>query len=78
VADFRDPWTDIQYYQVFKRNNLAQKIDLALEKSVLQRSDHLITVSQTVMEGYLAKVPTAKLRDKFTVIPMDSMRRISR
>jgi len=69
VADFRDPWTDIQYYQVFKRNNLAQKIDLALEKSVLQRSDHLITVSQTVMEGYLAKVPTAKLRDKFTVIP---------
>ncbi|OGB66905.1 MAG: hypothetical protein A2Y94_02355 [Caldithrix sp. RBG_13_44_9] len=69
VADFRDPWSDIQYYQVFKRSSFAQKIDQALEKSVLLKSDHLVNVSQTVMEGYLKKVPTANLRNKFTVIP---------
>jgi glycosyltransferase involved in cell wall biosynthesis len=69
VADFRDPWTDIQYYQVFKRSKFAQKTDRALERSVLLNSDHLTTVSQTVSEGFIRKVPTANLQKKVTVLP---------
>jgi len=69
VADFRDPWTDIQYYQVFKRSKFAQKIDRALEKSVLLTSDHLTTVSQTVSEGFIRKVSDANLQKKIAILP---------
>src|SRR5690606_13755203 len=36
VADFRDPWTSIAYYQKSKRFALTKKLDHYLEKKVLQ------------------------------------------
>lgn len=45
VADFRDPWTDIDYYNELKLSWFADKKHHALEHKVLQGADHVICVS---------------------------------
>ncbi len=45
IADFRDPWTDINYYQELPHTALALRIDAALERLVLRRADAVTTVS---------------------------------
>jgi len=47
VADFRDPWTDINYYQELPHTWWARRIDAALERMVLRRSRAVTTVSPT-------------------------------
>lgn len=47
VADFRDPWTDINYYQELPHTSWAGRIDAGLERLVLQRADAITTVSPT-------------------------------
>lgn len=47
VADFRDPWTDINYYQELPHTWAARRIDAALERMVLRRADAVTTVSPT-------------------------------
>lgn len=48
IADFRDPWTQIYYYESQPRSMLAKRIDKWLEKSVLCRADDTITVSPQI------------------------------
>lgn len=50
IADFRDPWTNIYYYQMQKRNPLVNKIDLYLEKKVISQADRVISVSQQIID----------------------------
>ena len=45
VADFRDPWTNIFYYEQLKINPISRKINKALEKKVLDAADRIVTVS---------------------------------
>lgn len=47
VADFRDPWTDINYYHELPHTRLARRIDRALERMVLRRAAAVTTVSPT-------------------------------
>jgi len=67
IADFRDPWTDIYYYKELHHTGLASRMDKKMEKSVLQLSDKIITVSQEVGKLLLRKIPYAS--GKITVIP---------
>ncbi|NHZ84671.1 MAG: glycosyltransferase [Planctomycetia bacterium] len=48
TADFRDPWTQIYYYESQPRSMLAKRIDQWLERSVLCRADDIITVSPQI------------------------------
>ncbi len=48
VADFRDPWTSIAYYQKQNRFTLTKKLDRYLEKKVLQACKKPITVSYSI------------------------------
>jgi glycosyltransferase involved in cell wall biosynthesis len=48
VADFRDPWTDIYYYDMFKPSLPARMIDREMERQVLIKADSIITVGQTL------------------------------
>ena len=48
VADFRDPWLEIVYYQNLKRNRLTVAIDAALEKSTLSATDAMVTISDDI------------------------------
>ncbi len=50
IADFRDPWTNIYYYQMQKRNFLINAIDKNLEKKVLTHADAVVTVSQQILK----------------------------
>ena len=49
VADFRDPWTGIHYYEKQKRSKLTTDIDKKLEKSVLENARKITTISS----GYI-------------------------
>ncbi len=68
IADLRDPWTDLFYNKHFYRLKPAQKKDAAYEKSVLEQSDSLITVSESLKQLFLAKSPLLD-PNKFHVIP---------
>lgn len=45
VADFRDPWTDINYYHELPHAAWALWLDAALERTVLRTADRVTTVS---------------------------------
>lgn len=47
IADFRDPWTNIDFYKELKLTFLADKIHHYLEKKVLTNCSHVITVTPT-------------------------------
>ncbi len=52
LADFRDPWTKIDYYQDLKLGKLADRIHHKLEKKVLLYSDTVVTVGPTMTEEF--------------------------
>lgn len=68
IADFRDPWTGIYYYDRMYPTFLARKIDGSLERSVLDGADRIITVSPSLAEELSSKSATLSGRD-VEVIP---------
>lgn len=68
IADLRDPWTDIYYYELLKKSDFARQIDLKMEKSVVRESDHLLTISEGFRDVYLAKTPDQST-EKFSIVP---------
>jgi glycosyltransferase involved in cell wall biosynthesis len=56
VADFRDPWMEIVYYQNLKRNFFTRYIDKRLEKRVLEKSNSVISISNSILELFKHKV----------------------
>jgi glycosyltransferase involved in cell wall biosynthesis len=45
LADFRDPWTDIDYYGQLKLSKWADRRHHRMERAVLQEADAVVTVS---------------------------------
>jgi glycosyltransferase involved in cell wall biosynthesis len=45
IADFRDPWTDIDFYSKLRLTKWADKKHKKLERKVLILADHVVTVS---------------------------------
>lgn len=48
IADFRDPWTNIDYYKDLKLSTWADKKHKRLEKRVLNEANQVITVGKTL------------------------------
>ena len=67
VADLRDPWTDIYYYDMFKPSLLAKMADRQMEKNVLTKADTIITVGQTLAAILGSK--GEKISHKINVLP---------
>lgn len=71
VADFRDPWTDINYYQELPHTRMALLLDAALERLVLRRADAVTTVSpgwRTLLRekmGQKARTPVHVVQNGF-------------
>lgn len=57
IADLRDPWTDIYYYDQFYPTCLAKRIDTFYEKKVLNNADALTTVGPSLKHAFSLKVP---------------------
>jgi glycosyltransferase involved in cell wall biosynthesis len=53
VSDFRDPWTDIDYFHQLPLSEKAKKKHFRLEKQVLENSDAVLVVGKTMQENYL-------------------------
>lgn len=68
VADLRDPWTDIYYYNQFKHTAIARKIDQNYERHVVENADLLISVSEDVKRIFADK-SAQPVSDKTMVIP---------
>ncbi|MDP2335077.1 MAG: glycosyltransferase family 4 protein [Bacteroidota bacterium] len=68
IADLRDPWTDIYYYNQFNHTALAQKIDKSYERKVIENADYLITVSEDVKRIFAEK-SEMDIAAKTVVIP---------
>ncbi len=51
IADFRDPWTDIDFYNDLHLTKLADKKHHRLEKSVLDSANAIVTVGHSCAEG---------------------------
>ena len=52
IADFRDPWTKISYYNDLMLTNWADNKHKALEKAVLNKADIVTTVSWSCKTGF--------------------------
>ncbi len=68
IADLRDPWTDIYYYNQFKHTALARRIDQDYERQVVEKADLLITVSEDVKRIFAEK-SKSPVAEKTVVIP---------
>ncbi|MCX6231382.1 MAG: glycosyltransferase family 4 protein [Bacteroidetes bacterium] len=68
IADFRDPWTDIFFYDLLYHTKLAEFIDKKLEKKVIENADSITTVSDTLIEMFKEKSGNIN-PEKFTTIP---------
>ncbi len=65
VADFRDPWLEIVYYQNLKRSKISVAIDYRLEKKTLASTDAMVTISRDIALLLEKKAPGKK----YFVIP---------
>ncbi len=55
IADFRDPWMEIVYYQNVKRSWITKKIDATLEKMVFNNANGIVTISQDMIRMFKEK-----------------------
>ncbi len=53
IADFRDPWTDIDYFHQLPLTNKAIQKHHQLEKEVVSKADCVLVVGKTMKENYL-------------------------
>lgn len=56
VADFRDPWTDISYYDELPRTAFVRAADQWLERTVLGAATRVVTISEAGKDLFLEKV----------------------
>ncbi|MEN8139212.1 MAG: glycosyltransferase family 4 protein [Bacteroidota bacterium] len=52
IADFRDPWTNIDYYSKLKLTNWADLKHHRLEKDVIEESDKVLVVGKTMKDEF--------------------------
>lgn len=50
IADFRDPWTNIDFYDQLKLSSWADKKHHAMEREVLTKSDKVVAVGWTMAQ----------------------------
>jgi glycosyltransferase involved in cell wall biosynthesis len=52
IADFRDPWTNIDFYKDLMLTKAADKKHHRLEKEVLQTADEVVTIGKTMAKEF--------------------------
>lgn len=67
IADLRDPWTDIYYYNQMYHSPIAKLQDMKKELAVLQNADTIIVVSKSIKELFESKIKMNE-REKINII----------
>ncbi|MEI7595141.1 MAG: glycosyl transferase family 1 [Bacteroidota bacterium] len=52
IADFRDPWTEIDFYKDLMLSNWADKKHRKLEHEILTNADEVVVIGNTMAEGF--------------------------
>jgi len=68
IADLRDPWTDIYYYKSMLHTKWAKRKDLNHEKAVIEKSDKIVVVSDSIKQLLINKSNLIQ-ESKIHVIP---------
>ena len=68
IADLRDPWTNIHYYDQLHHTPLAKRLDEKYERQVLEQADAIIVTSEDTKRLFLNK-PVSLNASKIHVIP---------
>jgi glycosyltransferase involved in cell wall biosynthesis len=68
VADLRDPWTDIYYYDKLSHTARSKKKDQRLETQVLESADAITTVSADLQRMFVEKSDQVS-PSKITILP---------
>jgi len=68
IADLRDPWTDIYYYKSMLHTKWAKRKDLNYEKKVIEKSDKIVVVSDSIKQLLINKSNLIQ-ESKIHVIP---------
>lgn len=66
ISDLRDPWTDIYYYKLLNHSFYSHRINLSLERKVLENADYVVTVSKGCKELFEKK--TDKIKQPIHII----------
>lgn len=61
IADFRDPWTNIDFYEELHLTAIADRKHHRLETSVLQEADRILVVGATMKKEFSEKVSAGKI-----------------
>lgn len=59
IADFRDPWTEIYYFDKLKLTALSKRIHQRMERKVLGQADHIVVVGNTMKKDFQKLTTTA-------------------
>ncbi|NOR85980.1 MAG: glycosyltransferase [Bacteroidales bacterium] len=62
IADFRDPWTNIDFYQELPMLNMIDKKQKKLEKKVLEQADSVIVIGQEMKREFQAIHPQIAIK----------------
>jgi glycosyltransferase involved in cell wall biosynthesis len=60
IADLRDPWTGIYYYDLFYPSFMARALDSHYERSVLEMADIITTVGPSLAKHFVSKAGGAE------------------
>lgn len=61
IADFRDPWTNIDFYEDLMLSSMADRRHHRLEASVLEECDTLLVVGNTMKKEFTEMVDASKI-----------------
>lgn len=67
LADFRDPWTNIDYYHDLRLTKASDRKHHELEKMVLQKADTVVSVGKTMSDEFAA-IAGNTAKNKFHII----------
>lgn len=56
IVDFRDPWREVYYNDMFKRSKKNDLLDQKMELEVLEQCDHILTVGPSMQELLQKKI----------------------
>lgn len=69
IADFRDPWTDIYYYNLLNHTFISKYLDKKLESKVINSAHGLITVSDGLKSLLRSKLHIRNRDIPISIIP---------
>ncbi|MCA6363783.1 MAG: glycosyltransferase family 4 protein [Bacteroidetes bacterium] len=69
VADFRDPWTNIDFYEELKLSSWADAKHHRLERKVLQTANAVVSVGKTMSDEFGEILAQAHTSNRLEVIP---------